>query len=162
MNESGFEPRGLDNYRNAAAAEILGISSSRADTDGLALLHRLALVAPDPSSDVIFLPQNRAIRLMKACQEWVGSDEGVSEDVESLMTLVFQYLAPILQNVPGAHWDFVFDVIENNLEVRDDFSSVLPGSSKVFTSTELFLLGAINSRSSGTHIETCARHSRLM
>jgi len=24
---------------------------------------------------------------------------------------------PVLQNIPGAHWDFIFDVIENNLEV---------------------------------------------
>ncbi|KAL5514390.1 hypothetical protein ACEPAG_2478 [Sanghuangporus baumii] len=116
VNESGLEPPSLDHYRNAVAAEILGVPASRADTDGLALLHRLALATPDADSDTIFLPQNRAVRLMKTCQGWVESDEGVSEDVESEMTLIFQYLAPILQNVPGAHWDFIFDVIENNLE----------------------------------------------
>ncbi|KAL5521576.1 hypothetical protein ACEPAF_2324 [Sanghuangporus sanghuang] len=116
VNESGLEPPSLDHYRNAVAAEMLGVPASRADTDGLALLHRLALAAPDADSDTIFLPQNRAVRLMKTCQGWVESDEGVSEDVESEMTLVFQYLAPILQNVPGAHWDFIFDVTENNLE----------------------------------------------
>ena len=59
---------------------------------------------------------------MKACQAWVAADEddgdGVNEDVESVMTLVFFHLAPILQNVPGSHWDFIWDVIENNLEVR--------------------------------------------
>ena len=59
---------------------------------------------------------------MKVCQAWVAADEddgdGVNEDVESAMTLVFFHLAPILQNVPGSHWDFIWDVIENNLEVR--------------------------------------------
>lgn len=46
------------------------------------------------------------------------SGEDVDEDVESEMTLIFFHFAPLLQNVPGAHWDLVFDVIENNLEVR--------------------------------------------
>ena len=59
---------------------------------------------------------------MKVCQAWVTADEddgdGVDEDVESAMTLVFLYLVPILQNVPGSHWDFIWDVIENNLEVH--------------------------------------------
>lgn len=55
---------------------------------------------------------------MKTCQQWITSDEDIDEDVESEMTLVFLQLAPILQNVPGAHWDLTFDVMENNLEVR--------------------------------------------
>ena len=55
---------------------------------------------------------------MKTCQQWITSDEDIDEDVESEMTLVFLQLAPILQNVPGAHWDLIFDVMENNLEVR--------------------------------------------
>ncbi|KAH0834818.1 hypothetical protein J3R83DRAFT_10427 [Lanmaoa asiatica] len=83
-------------------------------------LRLLAATAPDPDSDVVFLPQQRAVNVMKACQAWVAADEddgdGVDEDVESAMTLVFFHLAPILQNVPGSHWDFIWDVIENNLE----------------------------------------------
>lgn len=59
---------------------------------------------------------------MKACQTWVAADEddgySVDENVESAMTLVFFHLAPILQSVPGSHWDFIWDVMENNLEVR--------------------------------------------
>ena len=121
MNESGLEPPSLDRYRNAAAAEILGIPASKAGTEGLFMLHRLALAAPDADSDVIFLPQTRIVRLIKACQEWFESDEDIEEDVESEMTLIFSHLAPILQNVPGAHWDFVFDMMENNLEVMSLF-----------------------------------------
>lgn len=111
----------LDRYRNELAASLIGIRPSAAATTGLVTLRLLAATAPDPDSDIIFLPQQRAVNVMKACQAWVAADEddgeGVDEDVESAMTLVFFHLAPILQNVPGSHWDFIWDVIENNLEV---------------------------------------------
>jgi hypothetical protein len=32
------------------------------------------------------------------------------EQLESAMTLTFFHLAPILQNVSGGHWQFIFDV----------------------------------------------------
>ncbi|KAI5116021.1 hypothetical protein M0805_005027, partial [Coniferiporia weirii] len=116
VTESAIEPPSLDRYRNELAAGILGVRASKANTDGLALLRRLAITAPDPESDVVFLPQNRAVNFMKVCQTWITSDIDIDEDAESEMTLIFQHLAPILQNVPGAHWELIFDVIENNLE----------------------------------------------
>ncbi|KAI0945042.1 hypothetical protein AcV7_001681 [Taiwanofungus camphoratus] len=106
----------LDLYRNELAAGMLGIPARKANTDGLWLLRKLAVTAPNPESDVIFLPQPRAVNLMKACQQWITSDEELDEDVESEMTLVFLHLAPILQSVPGTHWGLIFDVMENNLE----------------------------------------------
>jgi E3 ubiquitin-protein ligase listerin len=81
------------------------------------LLRRLSAVAPDPDSDVVFLPQQRAVNFVKACQGWIASDMDIDEDVESEITNVFFHLVPILQNVSGSHWDFIFDLIENNLEV---------------------------------------------
>jgi E3 ubiquitin-protein ligase listerin len=116
------EPTRLDRYRNELAANLTGVPSSKANIDGLWLLRRLAAVAPDPASDIVFLPQQRAVQLVKACQNWVEADDdddedGVGEEVEGAMTRVFADLAPILQHVTGAHWDFIFDVIENNLEV---------------------------------------------
>ena len=117
VSESGLEPPRLDRLRNELAAESLGVKPHQINTDGLRLLHRLALTVPDPDSDVVFLPQNRAVNFMKACQSWITSDEDIEEDVESEMLPVFLHLLPILQSVPGAHWDLVFDVIENNLEV---------------------------------------------
>ncbi|KAI0371298.1 hypothetical protein BV20DRAFT_1035310 [Pilatotrama ljubarskyi] len=110
------EPPRLDRFRNELAAGTLGIPASKANSEGLWLLRNLAAAAPDPESDIIFLPQTRAVNLIKACQQWITSDEDLDEDVQSEMTLVFAHLAPILQNVPGAHWDLVFDVVENNLE----------------------------------------------
>jgi hypothetical protein len=104
------------------AASLVGVRPGAASTTGLVTLRLLAATAPDPDSDVVFLPQQRAVNVMKACQAWVTADEddgdGVDEDVESAMTLVFFHLVPILQNVPGSHWDFIWDVIENNLEVH--------------------------------------------
>ena len=108
----------LDRYRNELAAGLLGVKPSKANTDGLWILRRLAASAPDPDSEVVFLPQPRAVNVMKALQQWITSDEDLDEEVESEMTRVFLHLAPILQNVPGAHWDLIFDVMESNLEVK--------------------------------------------
>ncbi|EIW76996.1 hypothetical protein CONPUDRAFT_157270 [Coniophora puteana RWD-64-598 SS2] len=123
------EPARLDRYRNELAADALGIKPAQAATSGLLLLRRLVATAPDPESDVVFLPQQRAVNLMRVCQAWIAGagddddeeededeDEGGLEGVESVMTLLFYHLAPIVQNVAGAHWDLVWDVVENNLE----------------------------------------------
>jgi hypothetical protein len=117
VTEFAPEPPYLDRYRNELAANLLGIPSTKADTDGLLLLRRLAATAPDPNSDVIFLPQQRVVNAVKTFQRWITSDDDISEEVESAMTLIFLHIAPILQNVPGGHWDLIFDMIETNLEV---------------------------------------------
>jgi len=116
---SGSEPLRLDRYRNELAANAMGVRPTKINTEGLWLLRRLVVTAPDPESDVVFIPQARAVNFVKACQQWVTSDEDIEEEVECLMSILFFHLAPILQHVPGSHWDFIFDVIENNLEVRN-------------------------------------------
>ncbi|KAH9941137.1 uncharacterized protein BXZ73DRAFT_75106 [Epithele typhae] len=110
------EPTRLDRLRNELAAGIMGIPVSKANTEGLWLLRNLAASAPDPESDIVYLPQLRAVNFMKACQQWITSDEDLEEDVHTEMTLVFASIVPILSNVPGGHWDLMFDVMENNLE----------------------------------------------
>ena len=123
----------LDRYRNEVAADTLGVAESEIDSAGLLILRRLAATAPDADSDIPFLPQPRAINLMKACQEWILSEEGISDEVQSQLTFLFLHVAPILQNVSGSHWDLIFDISENNLEV--DFLSLF--SSLLFT----FMIG---------------------
>ncbi|KAF5340217.1 hypothetical protein D9611_007972 [Ephemerocybe angulata] len=91
-------------------------------------------------SDVIMLPVQRAVNVARACQQWVegqgkadedesedDDDEVPSEDLESAMLAVFIGLSPILQNVPGKHWDFMWDVLETTLEnaTLEDESSLL-------------------------------------
>jgi len=119
VTSSGSEPLRLDRYRNELAANVMGVRSTKINSEGLWLLRRLVVTAPDPDSDVVFIPQTRAVNFIKACQQWVTSDEDIEEEVESQMTVLFFHLAPILQHVSGSHWDFIFDVVENNLEVRD-------------------------------------------
>jgi hypothetical protein len=111
------EPPRLDRYRNELAAGLLGIPATKANTEGLLSLQKLVATAPDPLSDVVFLSQPRAVNVIKAFQQWIVSDEDIDEEVESEMISIFLHLAPLLQNVSGAHWEFIFDIIENNLEV---------------------------------------------
>lgn len=123
ITTTGAEPPKLDRYRNEIAASLLGIKPHKANTEGLLALRRLAASAPDPDGDVAFLTSPRAINVVKACQGWVLADDGDGDDgeemeerVESAMIPIFMHLAPILQNVPGGPWAFVFDVLESVLE----------------------------------------------
>ena len=127
------EPPKLDRYRNEIAASLLGIKPHKANTEGLLALRRLAASAPDPDGDVVFLTSPRAINVVKACQRWVlggdGEDdeEELEERVESVMLPIFMHLAPILQNVPGGPWAFVFDVLEGVLERASSTNKALEG-----------------------------------
>ena len=113
------EPPRLDRYRNELAANLLGIPPAKADSEGLLILQQLSAIAPNPDTDIVFFSQQRAVNVVKTCQQWITSDEDIGEPVESAMTAIFVHLAPILQNVPGSHWDLIFDVVENNLEVKN-------------------------------------------
>lgn len=120
ITQSGAEPPKLDRYRNELAANIPGIKAAKANTQGLLSLRRLVASAPDPDSEVVFLQPTRAVNVVKGCQAWVlaedSDDEELDEEVESAMLPIFMHLAPILQNVPGNHWAFTFDVLEAVLE----------------------------------------------
>ena len=123
ITTTGAEPPKLDRFRNEIAASLLGIKPHKANTEGLLALRKLAASAPDPDGDVVFLTSPRAINVIKACQGWVlavdsDDDDGaeIEEWVESAMLPIFMHLAPILQNVSGGHWAFVFDVLEGVLE----------------------------------------------
>jgi len=127
------EPPKLDRYRNELAASLLGIRSD-INGQGLLTLRKLAATAPDPDSEVVFLPQVRAVNVVKAFQQWVASDdEDVGEDVESAMIHVYIPLAPILQNFAGKHWEFIFDVLESILEVGCSQRGYIWGPQFIFT-----------------------------
>lgn len=114
----GMQSPRLDRYRNELASHLSGVPPSKANHSGLRLLRQFIAATPLSESDVEILPQQRAIFLLQALQKWVASDEELDEEIESLMAHLFQHLAPIVQSVPGAHWDLMFDVIATNLEVR--------------------------------------------
>ncbi|KAG6883962.1 hypothetical protein C0993_002462 [Termitomyces sp. T159_Od127] len=99
------EPTRLDRYRNELAASLLGAPSAKANSEGLLTLRKLCACAPSSDTDVVFLPQPRAVNIKKSCQQWIASDEDVDEEVVSAITAV----GPILQNMSGAHWELMFD-----------------------------------------------------
>ncbi|KAG9026368.1 hypothetical protein FRB95_008907 [Tulasnella sp. JGI-2019a] len=112
----GIQSPKLDRYRNELASHLSGVPPSKANRVGLRLLRQFIAATPKSDSDIELLPQQRAIFLLQALQKWVASDEELDEEIESLMAHLFLHLAPIVQSVPGAHWDLIFDVIETNLE----------------------------------------------
>ncbi|GJJ10582.1 hypothetical protein Clacol_004809 [Clathrus columnatus] len=116
ISEFASESQKLDRLRNELASKLSAVSPSKANTNGVRLLRGLAAVAPHPDSDVIFLPQQRAVYVVQTLQTWFGSDEDMNDAVECDATLVVYYLALLLQTVQGSHWEFILDLLENNLE----------------------------------------------
>ena len=111
----------MDRFQNELAADLAGFKASAVNTKGLRYLRLLAATAPPPDSTAIFLPQRRTVMLMQTLQEWMtGDEEDLSEELDSRVAEMFLHLAPIAQNDLGSHWDFVFDLLEANLEVSLD------------------------------------------
>lgn len=57
--------------------------------------------------------------MFQALQKWVEESEDLEDEVESQFAELFVHVAPILQSLPGSHWDLIMDVMENNLEVMN-------------------------------------------
>ncbi|KAG8896139.1 hypothetical protein FRB99_009054, partial [Tulasnella sp. 403] len=90
--------------------------AKRANTEGIALLRQLIASAPASESEASLLPQQRTVFLLQALQKWVASSEDLNEEIDGLLAHLCTHLAPIIQSVPGAHWDLIFDLMESNLE----------------------------------------------
>ncbi|KZT55173.1 hypothetical protein CALCODRAFT_518938 [Calocera cornea HHB12733] len=106
----------LNRYHNELASRLSGVSPARANSQGLPLLRLLIASAPSPDSLAAFIPQQRAIFLIQALQKWVLSDEDLDEEIDRRLGELFDILAPVILDVPGAHWDLIFEVLESNLE----------------------------------------------
>lgn len=107
----------MDRFQNELAADLAGFKASSVNTKGLRYLRLLAATAPPPDSTSIFLPERRTVMLMQTLQSWMTSDEDdLSEELDSRVAEMFLHLAPITQNELGGHWEFVFDLLEANLE----------------------------------------------
>lgn len=125
--QTNLQSRRLDRIRNELASRLSTVRSSKANSEGLRLLRILNASAPPPDSDVAFLPQQRTIFMFQAIQKWVQEGDELDEEIESQLAELFFNVAPIVQSIPGAHWDFIVDVIESNLDVSAfKSSSYLP------------------------------------
>lgn len=66
--------------------------------------------------------------LLQALQKWFASDEDMGDPVHVYLAELFGLLAPILQDREGSHWDFMFDIIDSNIETSSwNDASSLPG-----------------------------------
>ena len=117
MVHNGLETPALDRYRNEIASAIIGVLPIRASSEGVPLLRHFLALAPQPESDVAFLPPTRAVQVLQTIKKWINSDEDIDPVIESQTAGLLPHLAPIVQSLQGAHWDFAFDLIENTLEV---------------------------------------------
>ncbi|KAF8317156.1 hypothetical protein DL93DRAFT_2055777 [Clavulina sp. PMI_390] len=106
----------LDRIRNEVAARISGVRPPKANSEGLRLLRVLNASAPPHNSEVVFLPQQRTVFMFQTLQRWVEEQDYLEEEVESQFAELFVHVAPILQSLPGAHWELIFNVVENNID----------------------------------------------
>ncbi|QRW23508.1 E3 ubiquitin-protein ligase listerin [Rhizoctonia solani] len=51
-------------------------------------------------------------------------DEELDTSMEALVTVLLGHLLPILQTIRGAHWEFILDVLENNLSVETSITNL--------------------------------------
>lgn len=110
----------FERHRNSIASNLAGVSPTLASTTGITLLDSLLATTPPLESSIIFLPQQRTIFLLQTLTSWIASDVDVQRRPEILLKSaeLLSHLVPIVQELSGAHWDLVFDVVESNLEVR--------------------------------------------
>lgn len=110
------------------ANRLTGVTVQTAATEGLRVLRILNALTPAEDSEDIFLPQQRTVFLMQHLNGWLVSDDEAADDLpeelEARMTLLYANLAPIVQDVPGAHWDSMFDMISSNLEASSSMPSI--------------------------------------
>ncbi|KAM0792628.1 hypothetical protein ACM66B_005288 [Microbotryomycetes sp. NB124-2] len=106
----------LERYQNELAANLAGVTSKQANFKGIPPLRLLLASAPPIDAPVVFLPQQRSIFLLKTVSAWISSDDDLDEEVYGRLAELFVYLAPIIQDMSGSHWDLMFDVLELNIE----------------------------------------------
>ncbi|EAL20617.1 hypothetical protein CNBE3250 [Cryptococcus deneoformans B-3501A] len=111
------------------ASALTTIPPSKCHT-ALNLLRIFNASAPEVDSTSVFLPQQRALFVLRHVAGWLTSDDvdedKLPEDMEFRVLELEGSVAPIVQDVGGAHWDGIFDLVENGLENSgmDDSSSL--------------------------------------
>lgn len=102
------------------ASALTTIPPSKCHT-ALNLLRIFNASAPEADSTFVFLPQQRALFVLRHVAGWLTSDDvdedKLPEDMEFRVLELESAVAPIVQDVGGAHWDGIFDLVESGLEV---------------------------------------------
>ncbi|WVQ82306.1 hypothetical protein IAT38_004434 [Cryptococcus sp. DSM 104549] len=105
--------------QNRLASALTTIPPSKAHT-ALPLLRVFIASAPPSDAASVFLPQQRALFVLRHVAGWLTSDDVdedlLPEDMEYRVMEMERAVAPIVQDLSGGHWDGIFDLVENGLE----------------------------------------------
>ena len=104
--------------QNRFANNLAGIPTHQASQHGIKALRLLSASAPSPDAASVFLPQQRAIFVLRHVSSWLTDEDAddLAEEVEYRIAELYTAIAPIVQDIGGAHWDSIFDLIESGLE----------------------------------------------
>ncbi len=113
------DSRSFSTAQNRLASALTTIPTRQISKAGIAHIRLLNATAPPQDAASLFIPQQRAIFVLKHVSGWLvdEDDEGMSEDVEWRVLELYSYLGAVVQDLQGSHWDSIFDLVENGLEV---------------------------------------------
>lgn len=124
-----LETKAFATAQNRLASGLTSYRVKDANTKGLPAIRELVASAPPADSTTIFLPQQRAVFVLRHVGGWLTSEDeaadDLAEEVDVRVAELYAALAPIVQDLHGAHWDSIFDLIEGALSsgTLDDASS---------------------------------------
>lgn len=105
--------------QNRLANALTGISVKAANEKGLPVLRLLIASAPEPDTASLFIPQQRALFVLKHVGGWLTSEDEAadefSDEIDVRVAQLYTALAPIVQDMSGSHWDQIFDLIDGAL-----------------------------------------------
>jgi len=113
------EAKSFETAQNRLASSLSGVPARQANEKGIPALKLLVASAPPADAAAVFIPQQRAMFVLRHVAGWLSSDEAddLDEEVEYRIAGLYTVLAPVVQSMPGAHWDSMFDLIETGLDV---------------------------------------------
>ncbi|WRT68426.1 uncharacterized protein IL334_005402 [Kwoniella shivajii] len=105
--------------RLANALTSVKADSTAVTKQGIPYIRLLIASAPPADAASVFLPQQRAIFVLRHVNSWLIADDDMPEEIEYRIAELETALAPIVQDLPGGHWDAIFDLIESGLDLSD-------------------------------------------
>ncbi|KAG0237979.1 hypothetical protein BGW42_008079 [Actinomortierella wolfii] len=121
------ETNEFNNLLNYWASELGAVRPHEATTTNAILIRRLVLLSSaftTPTPTPLSLPQHRAINLLQSIRRWEESEsvlltppeEEQSQLVFARLLALLGALADQVQELPGAHWDLMVELIDSTFE----------------------------------------------
>lgn len=127
-----IEAKSFETAQNRLASSLSGVPARQANDKGIPALKLLVASAPPADAAAVFIPQQRAMFVLRHVAGWLSSDDAddLDEEVEYRIAGLYTVLAPVVQSMPGAHWDSIFDLIETGLDVSARFLHTASGADR--------------------------------